>query len=545
MGYSVFTWSAIKFIQLVFVCNSLTQAIRPRRSVCGSGPYSFEEPGLDIYVLIGKKVTLLTRPHQTDIRIISWSPNVETARVDSRIVHFGKEWIIGPMDNDFNLLRLGYSSQRDSTATTFRNNTVTVYLAATHLDMIPDKGLETGQIISMTVGSSAQLVYCFKLVANAEQRGHIPPTTVVLKRQHFSMESTEFPSNRYHIGDGCLWIRTLQKENSGKYSLELKTCFSFRSDLKLNFSVTVRLAPQPISFHSVAAKEVNVERISKVAIRSPRKSVGNAKITLKVMSHQKNGTSAAGTLTICAAAKENITLQYNVTGLQNRKIVIFHNGTKLRRDSLPVEKIENESLIKIVNFNQSYNGRYVVKVRGKLDVSTKFKLILIKYQPKAAASCPPSVSTSPTRNSATPTTAVNKPTTKPLTRITGNTTSSHPTASTKSKIYKEGWFLFIIIFCILLVIIIPTIYLSYKHRQFLRRRCCDLTTKNGKYNEMTAVVVAFHYSMHICILFVTVVMMYHEQTKYLLQPQQNQVMTKKTPSVTSYTLQTHCSYSWN
>lgn len=300
--------------------------------------------------------------------------------------------------------------------------------------MIPDKGLETGQTISMTVGSSAQLVYCFKLVANAEQRGHIPPTTVVLKRQHFSMEFTEFPSNRYHIGDGCLWIRSLQKENSGKYSLELKTCFSFRSDLKLNFSVTVRLAPQRISFHSVAANEVNVERISKVAIRSPRKSVGNAKITLKVMSHQKNGTTAAGTLTIFAAAKENITLQYKVTGLQNKKIVIFHNGTKLRKDSLPVQQIENESLIRIVNFNQSYNGKYLVKVKGRSDVSTKFKLILIKYEPETAASSSPSVGTSPTRNSTNPTTTVNRP----LTGITGNTTSSHPTASIKSKIYKQG-----------------------------------------------------------------------------------------------------------
>ena len=47
----------------------------------------------------------------------------------------------------------------------------------------------------------------------------------------------------------------------------------------------------------------------------------------------------------------------------------------------------------------------------------------------------------------------------------------------------QGWVIGIIILCILLILAIPTVYFSYKHRQFLRLhfdRCCRSKGKNSK-----------------------------------------------------------------
>ena len=108
--------------------------------------------------------------------------------------------------------------------------------------MFPDKGFEIGQNISVTDGSLAQLVYCFKLAPQTKQDGgHIPPSTIVLKKEvPFLKEFRALPSNRYHIDDGCVWIKSLRKEDSGKYSLQIRTCFSFQSELEIGFSLTVR-----------------------------------------------------------------------------------------------------------------------------------------------------------------------------------------------------------------------------------------------------------------------------------------------------------------
>ena len=293
-------------------------------------------------------------------------------------------------------------------------------------------------------------------------------------------------------------------------------------------------APQLTSLHAVAVNEPRIETIRKVEIRSSSTAQPSPEITLTLISRQRNMTSAAGVLTIYASINENITLSYQVTKMKTPgNVPIFYNGKKSKR----VQVNKTELLIKIVHLKESDTGTYLVKAKRNNDTATTTFTLVIEGEPVSrSTSVSTRPSTSPTRNSVNLTRDSTQIITRDSTQITSKTTSTRPSGSLNSKIHTEGeqtqealplelisdkqlciqgWFIFVIIFCILLVIIIPAVYCSYKHRQSLRRRCCYLAPKSGKYNEMTATELPSPLPMHMCIVC-AFLYTYYERTGTLL-----------------------------
>ena len=99
----------------------------------GSGPHSFDETGLDVYVLPHSNVTLQATPYQRATRVIDWSSTLKKSWITNKIAQRGTKLIVGPMDKALNLLSLRYYIQRGGSNSEsielFSSNTVTLYLA--------------------------------------------------------------------------------------------------------------------------------------------------------------------------------------------------------------------------------------------------------------------------------------------------------------------------------------------------------------------------------------------------------------------------------
>jgi hypothetical protein len=222
----------------LYVCAWCAHATS-QKEVCGPGPHVLNQTDLDVYLLPNSYVTLQPSNNQlgdTNSDII-WSREERNrdGKAGKKVKLGHRSHLeIGPMDKTLNLMALKYAYYRKSELNASfadHSRTAVLHLTIPSREVRSDRGFRLGQTVQV-FAMSAQRISCFRIIP------YNPVNVLLWKRDRRGILQL-VSRNRYYWRGSCLWMNSLQRKDSGSYSLDIRSCFSQDTTHNINFRLFV------------------------------------------------------------------------------------------------------------------------------------------------------------------------------------------------------------------------------------------------------------------------------------------------------------------